>query len=264
MAGLAVQNFVSAAVGLAVAVALIRGLAARRSGDARALGNFWQDLIRGDALRPAADRVHRARCCSSRRASCRRSAATAHGVARGPGRLAGGDQGARHQRRRLLQRQLRVCRSRTRPGSRTSLEMFLILCIPASLTSTYGRMVGNRRQGWAIFCAMSLLFLVSVVVVFVAERHGTPAQHAAGRRTARNLEGKEHALRHRRPPRCSTAVTTVTSCGAVNAAFESLTGIGGLVPMVEHRRTASPSSAASAPACTRCCSTSCWPSSSAG
>ena len=56
--------------------------------------------------------------------------------------------------------------------------MFLILLIPASLTYTYGRMVGSRRQGWAIFAAMSVLFVVSVAVVYVAEQHGTPAQRS--------------------------------------------------------------------------------------
>jgi K+-transporting ATPase ATPase A chain len=107
--------------------------------------------------------------------------------------------------------------------------MFLILCIPASLTYTYGRMVGNRRQGWAIFFAMALLFLVSVAVVFLAERHGMPAQHLAGV-VGGNLEGKEVRF-GTTGSALWTAVTTVTSCGAVNAAFESLTGIGGLVPM---------------------------------
>jgi K+-transporting ATPase ATPase A chain len=109
--------------------------------------------------------------------------------------------------------------------------MFLILCIPASLTYTYGRMVGSRRQGWAIFGAMSALFIVSVVVVYVAERHGTPAQHAAGI-FGTNMEGKEQRFGIANSA-LWTAVTTVTSCGAVNAAFESLTGIGGLVPMVD-------------------------------
>jgi K+-transporting ATPase ATPase A chain len=65
-------------------------------------------------------------------------------------------------------------------GLSNLIELFLILCIPASLTYTYGRMVGSRRQGWALFSAMSVLFIASVVVVYIAEMHGTPAQHAAG------------------------------------------------------------------------------------
>src|SRR6476646_9392194 len=109
------------------------------------------------------------------------------------------------------------------------LEMFLILCIPASLTYTYGRIVGNRRQGWTIFGVMGALFLLSVAVVFLAERLGTPAQHLAGVVGA-NMEGKD--IRFGTTGSAMwTAITTVTSCGAVNAALESLTGIGSRVPM---------------------------------
>ena len=86
---------------------------------------------------------------------------------------------------------------------------------------------------------MSVLFIASVVVVYIAELHGTPAQHAAGVHTGivdgstgGNLEGKEQRFGIANSA-LWTAVTTVTSCGAVNAAFESLTGIGGLVPMVD-------------------------------
>ena len=76
--------------------------------------------------------------------------------------------------------------------------MLLILVIPAGLTYTYGRMVGSQRQGWAIFAAMSVLFVAGVAVVYMAEQHGTPAQHAAGLHThafdgstGGNMEGKE-------------------------------------------------------------------------
>ena len=109
------------------------------------------------------------------------------------------------------------------------VEMLLILAIPAALTATYGRMVGNRRQGWTIFGAMMALFLVAVVVVYVAETGPTPAMDAAGV-TGINMEGKEERF-----GAASTAlfvvVTTAASCGAVNGAMEALSGIGGLVPM---------------------------------
>ena len=105
-----------------------------------------------------------------------------------------------------------------------------------ALTYTYGRMVGSQRQGWAIFAAMFVLFVAGVVVVYVAEQHGTPAQHAAGLHThafagstGGNMDGKEQRFGIA-DSALWTAVTTVTSCGAVNAAFESLTGIGGAVP----------------------------------
>ena len=229
MAGLGVQNFVSAAVGLAVAVALVRSLAARRSGEAaQTIGNFWQDLTRAClyVLLPIA--IVAAVLLVSQGVVQTLGGAVG-GLARGPvasqeaikelGTNGGGFFN------------VNSAYPFENPTALSNLvEMFLILCIPASLTATYGRMVGNRRQGWAIFAAMGLLFLISVAVVFVAERHGTPAQHLAGV-VGTNLEGKEVRFGTTNSA-LWTAVTTVTSCGAVNAAFESLTGIGGLVPMV--------------------------------
>ena len=239
MAGLAVQNFVSAG----------RRHRRRRRADprhrraprrpAQTLGNFWQRPHAGDALRAAADRRSSARCVlvSQGVAADARAATRRRPSARGPGRLAGGDQGARHQRRRLLQRQLGD------PVREPDRVLELRRDVPDPVhpgladRTTYGRMVGNRRQGWAIFAAMSLLFIVSVAIVYVAERTArrrstlpasTPAFDGS---TGGNLEGKEQRFGIAELARCSTAVTTVTSCGAVNAAFESLTGIGGLVPM---------------------------------
>jgi len=89
-------------------------------------------------------------------------------------------------------------------------------------------MVGNRRQGWAIFSGMAILFVIGVAVVYAAEQHGTPAQHLAGLHGG-NLEGKEQRFGIAGSA-LWTAVTTATSTGAVNAAFESLTGLGGAVP----------------------------------
>ena len=241
MAGLAVQNFVSAAVGIAVVVALIRGIVARSG---RELGNFWQDLVRillyilragldrrrplprlpgrdpepprlrpSSTLSPAAPRSS-ARARSPRRRRSRSSAPTAAASSTST----------------------RPSRSRTPTGLTNFVEMLLILVIPASLTYTYGRMVGSQRQGWAIFAAMFVLFVVGVAVVYMAEQHGTVAQHAAGLHThafdgstGGNMEGKEQRFGIAGSS-LWTAVTTVTSCGAVNAAFESLTGLGGAVP----------------------------------
>ncbi len=123
-------------------------------------------------------------------------------------------------------------------GLTNFFELLLILVIPAGLTYTYGRMVGSQRQGWAIFAAMFVLFVAGVAVVYMAEQHGTPAQHLAGLHThafdgstGGNMEGKEQRFGIA-DSSLWTAVTTVTSCGAVNAAFESLTGLGGAVPFV--------------------------------
>jgi potassium-transporting ATPase potassium-binding subunit len=236
MAGLTVQNFVSAATGIAVAIALIRGIIARRSATPT-LGNFWQDLVRACFYVLLPISIIGAVLLVSQ-GVLQTLGGTVAGLARGP-----------------VASQEAIKELGTNGGGffnvnsaypfenptafSNLLEMFLILCIPASLTATYGRMVGSRRQGWGLFAAMSALFIASVVVVYIAELHGTPAQHAAGIHTGAldgstggNLEGKETRFGIA-DSTLWTAVTTVTSCGAVNAAFESLTGIGSLVPMVD-------------------------------
>ena len=228
MAGLAVQNFVSAAVGIAVAIALIRGIIARRSSNPT-LGNFWQDLIRATFYVLLPISIIGAIVLMSQ-GVIQTLGGTVADMARGPvasqevikelGTNGGGFFNVNS-----------AYPFENPTGFSNLVEMFLILCIPASLTYTYGRMVGSRRQGWALFSAMSVMFIVSVVVVYIAEQHGTPAQHAAGVVGA-NLEGKEQRFGIANAA-LWTAVTTVTSCGAVNAAFESLTGIGGMIPFVD-------------------------------
>jgi potassium-transporting ATPase potassium-binding subunit len=74
-------------------------------------------------------------------------------------------------------------------GLSNLVELLAMLLIPAALTVTYGRMVGNRRQGWAIFAAMAILFVAGVAIVYAAEQHGSPALHAAGI-AGPNMEGK--------------------------------------------------------------------------
>ena len=229
MAGLTVQNFVSAATGIAVAVALIRGIVARRSATAT-LGNFWQDLVRATFYVLLPISIVGAVLLVSQGVLQTRGGTVA-GLARGPvasqeaikelGTNGGGFFNVNS-----------AYPFENPTGLSNLIELLLILCIPASLTYTYGRMVGSRRQGWALFSAMSVLFVASVVVVYLAERHGTPAQHAAGIHGGPNLEGKDTRFGIANSA-LWTAVTTVTSCGAVNAALESLTGIGGLVPMVD-------------------------------
>jgi potassium-transporting ATPase potassium-binding subunit len=236
MAGLTVQNFVSAATGIAVAIALIRGIMARRSATPT-LGNFWQDLVRASFYILLPISIVGAVLLVSQ-GVLQTLGGTVAGLARGPvasqeaikelGTNGGGFFNVNS-----------AYPFENPTGLSNLIELFLILCIPASLTYTYGRMVGSRRQGWALFSAMSVLFIASVVVVYLAEMHGTPAQHAAGVHTGildgstgGNLEGKDQRFGIANSA-LWTAVTTVTSCGAVNAAFESLTGIGGLVPFVD-------------------------------
>jgi K+-transporting ATPase ATPase A chain len=114
--------------------------------------------------------------------------------------------------------------------------MSMVLSIPAALVFAYGRMTGSRRQGYAIYGTMMVMFLGAAIVCYIAEAHGSPAQHAAGLHTGvisgssgGNLEGKEQRFGIAGSA-LFDVVTTVTSCGAVNSAIESFTGIGGAVP----------------------------------
>ncbi len=214
MAGLAVQNFLSAGVGLVVAVALIRGIAGRP------LGNFYEDLRRAvlRILLPISV-VGAVVLASQGVVQSIDLPVASQEIIKELGTNGGGFFNTNS-----------ATPFENPNGLTNFLEMLAILVIPASLTYTYGRMVGSRRQGWTIFGAMFVLFAVSVAVVYIAESSVTPAQAAAGISGA-NMEGKE--LRFGTANSALwVAVTTVTSCGAVNAAFESLTGIGGLVPMV--------------------------------
>jgi potassium-transporting ATPase potassium-binding subunit len=241
MAGLTVQNFVSAAVGMAVVVAMIRGIIAR-SGSS--LGNFWQDLVRGllYILLPLSIIVA--------------LLLVSQGVLQNLGHyLTIGTLGGGKQTLALgpVADQVAIKQLGTNGGGffnvnsampfenatpfSNFVEVTSILLIPAALTYTYGRMVGSRRQGWAIFAAMLALYVVLVAVIFPAEQNGTPAQHAAGVDTAAvsgssggNLEGKE-VRNGVVQSGLWASTTTVTSNGSVNSAMESYTGLGGAVPM---------------------------------
>jgi K+-transporting ATPase ATPase A chain len=240
MTGLAVQNFVSAGVGICVAVALIRGIAARTG---TSLGNFWQDIVRTllYVLLPISI-VGALFLVSQGVIQTFASYATAHTLAGGTQSIALGPVASQEIIKELGTNgggffNANSAHPFENPnGLANFIEMLAILIIPAGLTATYGRMVGSRRQGWAILSAMTILFVIGVAVAYAAEQHGTPAQHLAGVNTHHfsgstggNLEGKEQRFGIANSA-LWTAVTTVTSCGAVNAAFESLTGLGGAVP----------------------------------
>ncbi len=113
----------------------------------------------------------------------------------------------------------------------------MILLIPAALTSTFGRMVGNRRQGWSLYAAMLVMLVVAIGVGYAAEQNGSPAQKDAGLElaaadgtTGGNLEGKEQRFGIADSTEWAAA-TTGASNGSVNSSHDSYTGIGGLVPM---------------------------------
>jgi K+-transporting ATPase ATPase A chain len=240
MAGLTVQNFASAAVGIAALAAVIRGFAAR---SASSLGNFWVDLIRITLyiLVPISF-VAALALVSQGVIQTLDGSQLIHTISGGTQTLALGPVASQEAIKELGTNgggffNVNSAFPFENPNDLTNfLELLLILVVPASLTYTFGRMIGNRRQGWALYLAMMAMFVVAVAVVYVAEQHGSPAQHHAGiathafgGSTGGNMEGKEQRFGISESS-LWTAVTTVTSCGAVNAAFDSLTGIGGLVP----------------------------------
>ncbi|MGI8477201.1 MAG: potassium-transporting ATPase subunit KdpA, partial [Thermomicrobiales bacterium] len=122
------------------------------------------------------------------------------------------------------------------------LQTLLIFAIPAGLTYTFGRMVGDTKQGWAVFAAMSALFLIGVAVASVAEQDGNPNLTTAGASQTTeiaglgapggNMEGKESRFGITASTLFAT-ITTDASCGAVNAMHDSFTAIGGLVPLAD-------------------------------
>jgi potassium-transporting ATPase potassium-binding subunit len=233
MAGLTVQNFVSAAVGIAVLVAVIRGFS-RRSG--KTLGNFWADLIRGLLYVLLPISLIGAFVLVSQGVIQTLGANIDFTTLTGAkSTLAVGPVASQEVIKELGTNgggffNVNSAMPFENPnGISNVLELLLILIIPAGLTAMFGRMVGSRRQGWALYSAMLILLVAGVVVVYAAEAHGSPAQHAAGV-LGGNFEGKETRFGITNSALWS-AITTVTSCGAVNAALDSLTGIGGAIPM---------------------------------
>jgi potassium-transporting ATPase potassium-binding subunit len=241
MVGLTVQNFVSAAVGIAVAVALIRGIISRSG---KSIGNFWQDLVRTVLYVLLPISVIGALLLVFQGSIQNFSHyLLAHTVTGGSQTIAQGPVASQEAIKELGTNgggffNVNSAHPFENPSGFTNLlEMLLVLIIPAAIVFTYGRMSGRRRQGYAIYATMMVMFLGAVVVAYVAEAHGSPAQHAAGLHTGvihgsvgGNLEGKDQRFGIAGSA-LFDVITTVTSCGAVNSAIESFTGIGGAVPM---------------------------------
>jgi len=126
------------------------------------------------------------------------------------------------------------------PSALTNLlEMLAILVIPAGLTYTFGRMVGDTRQGWAVLAAMALLFVALLAITLHSEQQGNPAiarlgvdQAAGATQSGGNMEGKETRFGIAASALFAT-ITTATSCGAVNGMHDSFTPLGGLVPLFQ-------------------------------
>jgi len=240
MLGLTVQNFLSAGVGIVVAVALIRGIIGRSG---KGIGNFWVDIVRTIlyVLLPISI-IGAIFLVSQGVLQNFTTYLTAHTLTGLTQSVAMGPVGSQEAIKLLGTNgggffNVNSAHPFENPTAFTNLvEMLLVLIIPAALVFTYGRMTGNRRQGYAIYGTMMVMFLGAVVVAYIAEAHGSPAQHAAGLHThviagsgGGNMEGKEQRFGIAGSA-LFDVVTTVTSCGAVNSALESYTGIGGAVP----------------------------------
>ncbi|RVC47157.1 MAG: potassium-transporting ATPase subunit KdpA [Mesorhizobium sp.] len=234
MAGLTVQNFVSAAVGIAIAVALIRGFARASS---KSIGNFWVDVTRctlyillplcvpltlvyvwlgmPQTLGPYVD----ATTLEGARQTLALGPVASQVAIKMLGTNGGGFFNAN------------AAHPFENPNAISNLiQMVTIFALGAALTNVFGRMVGNQRQGWAILAAMGALFVAGVAVCYWAEASGNPLVHALGI-DGGNMEGKE--TRFGIPASALFAViTTAASCGAVNAMHDSFTAIGGLVPIL--------------------------------
>jgi K+-transporting ATPase ATPase A chain len=241
MAALTVQNFLSAAAGVAVSIALVRGFARKQ---AESIGNFWVDLTRATVyIFLPLSLVAALFLCSQgviQNFRANVQVKTVEGAAQiipqGPvasqeaikevGTNGGGFFNANS------------AHPFENPNPLTNFfQLLLIFAIPAGLTYTFGKMVGDTRQGWALFAAMSFLFLAGIFVAYPAEQAGNPNIAKLGVATAAtreqpggNMEGKE--VRYGIVSSALYAVvTTDTSCGAVNSMHDSYTPLGGLVPL---------------------------------
>jgi K+-transporting ATPase ATPase A chain len=240
MLGLTVQNWLSAGTGIVVAVALIRGIVGRSG---KGLGNFWGDMVRTVLYVLGPISVIGALVLVSQGViQSFTTYLTAHTITGLTQTIAMGPVASQEVIKELGTNgggffNVNSAHPFENPTAFTNLfEMLLVLIIPAALVFAYGRMTGNRRQGLAIYATMMVMFLGAVSVAYIAEAHGSPAQHAAGLHThvisgsgGGNMEGKEQRFGIAGSA-LFDVVTTVTSCGAVNSALESFTGIGGAVP----------------------------------
>jgi K+-transporting ATPase ATPase A chain len=242
MAGLAVQNFISAAVGMAVLAAVIRGFASRGTAQ---LGNFWQDLTRTLLYILLPLSIIGALILMSQGVVQTLAGSITYTTGQGfEQTLALGPAASQIAIKQLGTNGggfFNVNSSfpfENPTGFSNFVEVLFILLVPAALTATFGRMVGNRRQGWALYAAMAVMLVIGIAVAYGAEQHGTPAQRDAQVATASadgttggNLEGKEQRFGVANSSMWA-AITTAASNGSVNSAHDSYTGAGGAVPLV--------------------------------
>jgi potassium-transporting ATPase potassium-binding subunit len=234
MLGLTHQNYLSAATGIALAVALIRGFS-RHS--VRTVGNFWVDVTRTTLyiLIPICvvyalflvwqgmPQTLGAYVDATTLEGAKQTIAVGPVASQVAIKMLGTNGGGFFN--------ANAAHPFENPTALSNfVQMISIFAIGAALTNVFGRMVGNQRQGWALFAAMGVLFVAGVAVCYAAEAHGNDLLNALGL-TGGNMEGKEvrfgiigSAL--------FAVITTAASCGAVNAMHDSLTAIGGMIPLI--------------------------------
>ena len=234
MLGLTHQNYLSAATGIALAVALIRGFA-RHS--VRGVGNFWVDITRCTlyVLIPIClpyalfliwqgmPQTLGAYVDATTLEGAKQTIAVGPVASQVAIKMLGTNGGGFFN--------ANAAHPFENPTALSNfVQMLSIFAIGAGLTNTFGRMVGDQRQGWALLAAMGVLFITGVVVCYAAEAHGNHLLNALGL-SGGNMEGKE--IRFGIVGSALFAViTTAASCGAVNAMHDSLTAIGGMIPLI--------------------------------
>lgn len=241
MSALTVQNFASAAVGIAAAIALVRGFSRER---ANTIGNFWVDLTRATIyiLLPIA--VIAALFFCSQGVIQNFNSYTHVKTLEGAGQVIAQGPVASQEAIKMLGTNgggffnANSAHPFENPSPITNfVQLILIFLIPAGLTYTFGVMIGDRRQGWAIFGACSAMFLAGAFTCYWAEQKGNPLLSRFGIEAAAtpgqpggNMEGKETRFGIAASTLFAT-VTTDASCGAVNSMHDSYTPLGGLVPL---------------------------------
>ncbi len=235
MAGLAWHNFVSAATGIAIAVAVVRGLVRT---NIKTLGNFWVDLVRCSlyVLLPVSIVIGLFLVWQGvpQNFHAYQSARSIEGFAQ---TITGGPMASQEVIKEVGTNgggfvNANSASPNENPSPVTNfIELLLIFSLGAGLTYMYGKMVKDTRQGWAIFAAMAILFFVGFSVAYWAESAGNPIVHQLGV-SGGNMEGKECRFGIGTSALFAT-VTTDTSCGAVNSMHDSYMPLGGLIPLVD-------------------------------
>jgi K+-transporting ATPase ATPase A chain len=234
MLGLTHQNFLSAATGIALAVALIRGFS--RS-SMRTIGNFWVDVTRCTlyVLLPICvvytlflvwqgiPQTLGAYVDATTLEGAKQTIAVGPVASQVAIKMLGTNGGGFFN--------ANAAHPFENPTALSNfVQMISIFALGAALTNVFGRMVGNQRQGWAILAVMGVLFIAGVAVTYWAEANGTTALHALGL-TGGNMEGKEVRFGIIASS-LFAVVTTAASCGAVNAMHDSFTALGGMIPLI--------------------------------